>query len=120
MLRPGVVELGREAGFLQLPLHRSLTRDVEVAHELLRDRRPPFDDAAGLDVRDRRPRDSLDVDAVVREEAAILDRDRGLPDPGSHALDLYRLAVPLGGDRAQKAPVRREQERVLADSHRAK
>ena len=119
VLRPGVVELGREAGFLQLPLHRSLARDVEISHELLRDRRPALDDAARLDVRNCRAGDSLDVDAAVREEATVLDCNRGFPDPRGHALDLDRLAVALGRDRAQEASVRREEERVLADSNRA-
>ena len=44
MLRPRSVELRRQARLLHLPLHGLLARDVEVPHELLRDRRASLDD----------------------------------------------------------------------------
>ena len=44
VLRPAAAQLDREARLLDLALERPLLRDVEVAHELLRDRRAALDD----------------------------------------------------------------------------
>ena len=82
-LRPHARKLHREARLLQLSRERSLrAADIEVAHELLRDRRAALDDLPGLDVCVERSRDPLVVEAPVLPEAAILDRDRRLRQPG--------------------------------------
>ena len=118
LLRPRAVELRRQARLLHLPLHGPLPRDVEVAHELLRDRRPALHDRAGADVGDGRSRDALDVDAAVLEEATVLDRDRRLADPERHLIGLDGLTVSLGRNRSEQRAVGRVQERVLADADR--
>ena len=93
LLRPRVVELDREARLLQLPLHGPLVRDVEVAHELLRDRGAALHDLAGADVCDDCPGDALRVDAAVGVEAAVLDCDRRFRDPRA---DAARAGQPAG------------------------
>ena len=118
VLRPGVVQLDREARLLQLPLDRALAADVEVADELLRDRRAALDDLAGVHVLPERPRDALDVDAAVLVEAPVLDRDGRLRHPGADPRERHRLTVPLGRDRAEDRVVRRVDEGVLADRDR--
>ena len=115
VLRPGAVELRREAGLLELALHGPLPRDVEVPDELLGDRRASLDDAARLEVGHGRAGDSFEIDASVREEAPVLDRDRRLPDPDRHLVGLDRLAVALGRDRPEQRSVGRVDERVLPD-----
>src|SRR2546430_13563107 len=50
VLRLVLRELDRQTRFLDLSLERSLARDVEVADELLRDRRAPLDDPARAEV----------------------------------------------------------------------
>ena len=117
LLRPGVVELDREARLLELPLHGALVRDVEVAHELLGDRRAALDDLARLDIRVDGARDALRVDAAVAVEAPVLDRDRGLRHPGADPRERDDLPVALGRDRAEERPVGGVDEGVLADPH---
>ena len=56
-----------------------LVPDVGVLDELLGDGRAALDDRLMPDVRPRCPSDAVKVDAVVLEEALILDRDDGLP-----------------------------------------
>ena len=50
LLRPVATELDRQAGLSDLPFERPLPRDVEVADELLRDRRAALDDLALVQV----------------------------------------------------------------------
>jgi hypothetical protein len=119
VLRPPAVEPDGETGLDRLPLERDLVPDVEVADELLRERRAPLDDLAGADVLRERTRDPLEVDAAVLVEAAILDRDRGQSHPLADPVQLHRLAVLLRGDRAEQRAVCRVDERVLPDLHRA-
>src|SRR5262245_50880068 len=111
-------ELDRKTGFLDLPLERPLAGDVEVANELLRDRRSALDDIAGAEVADRGPDDSLVVDAAVPVEAPVLDRDRGLRHPRAHLREGDRLAILLGGDRAQQRAVRGVDEGVCGPALR--
>ena len=118
LLRPCAVQLRRQAGLLHLPLHRPLTRDVEVAHELLRDGRPAFHDRAGADVRNRRSGNALDVHASVLEEASVFDGDRGLANPERHLIGLDWLTIPFGRDRPEQRAVGGVQERVLSDPDR--
>ena len=117
LLRPRIVELDRETRLLELPLHGPLVGDVEVADELLRDRRPALHDLARLDVLEHGAGDALRVDAAVGVEPAVLDRDRGLRHPGADARQRHDLPVALGRDRAEERPVGCIDERVLADPH---
>ena len=97
LLRPAA-ELDREAGLLDLPLERPLARDVEVADELLGDRRAALDDAALAQVAPGGAGDALVVDAAVLVEAPVLDRDRRLRHPGRDlAPSRDRLPVAPGG-----------------------
>ena len=119
LLRPGVVELHGQARLLDLALHGPLVRDVEVADELLGDRRAALDHLPGLDVPPQRARDALRVDPAVVVEAAILDGDRRLAEPRRHLAERHDLPIPLGRDHAEQRAVRRVDERVLADPGRA-
>src|SRR5262249_9891414 len=66
LLRPGLVQLDRQAGLLDLARERALSRrDVEQAHQLLRDRRAALDDPARTDVRPQRAGDALVVNAPM-------------------------------------------------------
>ena len=85
MLRPLLRQLDREAGLLDLAVERLLLADVEVAHELLRDRRAALDDLPGAEVRPRSARDADVVDAAVLLEAPVLDRDGRARQPLRHA-----------------------------------
>ena len=115
VLRPGPVELHGEARLGDLPLDRALVRDVEVADELLADRRPALDDPSRLDVPPERPRDPLRVDPAVLVEPPVLDRDRRLAEPGRDLRERHDLPVALGRDHAEKRAVGGIDERVLAD-----
>jgi len=110
-----LLELDGEAGLLRLPLPRDLAPDVEVADELLRERRASLDDLALLHVLDGGADDPLVVDAVVRVETPVLDRDRGLGEQRRHLVERDRLAVLLRRNRAEQRAVRGVHERVLPD-----
>ncbi len=118
LLRPLAVELDCEAGLAQLAPHGPLPRDVEVAYELLGERRPSFDDLTLGEVAPECARDPLVVDAAVPIEAPVLDRDRRPAHPGADLGERDRLPVALGGDRSQRRPVGRIDKAVLADRHR--
>ena len=75
ILAPALLELPRERGLAHLARERPLVPDVGVLDELLRDRRAAFDDPLLPDVLPERAPDAPHVDAVVLEEALILDRD---------------------------------------------
>jgi len=81
VLRPGPRELDGETRLDDLSLQRPLAREIEIANELLRDRRPALDDVAGADVGDEGTDDPHRIDATVPVEAPVLDRDgrRGHP-----------------------------------------
>ena len=110
-----LLELDGEAGLSRLPLPGDLAPDVEVADELLRERRASLDDLALLDVLHGGANDPLVVDAVVRVEAPVLDRDRGLGEERRHLVERDRLAVLLRWNRAEQRAVRGVHERVLPD-----
>src|SRR5438067_1012594 len=112
VLRPAAAELDRETRLPDLALEGPLAAGVEVAHELLRDRRSALDDLAGADVAPESAGDPDVVDAAVLVEAAVLDRDRGRREPVGHAPEPDGLAIPLGGDRPEQRSIRREDERV--------
>ncbi len=117
VLRPLSVELRRQARLLHLPLNGPLAGDVEVAHELLRDRRAALHDPARSHVGYGRSGDAFDVETAVIEETPVLDGDRRLAYPDGHLVRRDRLAVLLGGDDPEESAVRRVDERVLADLH---
>ena len=126
VLRPAAAQLDRETRFLDLPLEGALAPRVAVPHELLRDRRPPFDEAACPNVGPHcthvAPESAGDadvVDAAVLIEPAVLDRDRRGRQPVRHPLQHDGLPVSLGRDRAEQRAVRRVDEGVLADRGRA-
>src|SRR5437763_5668739 len=118
VLRPAAAELDRETRLSDLPLEGALATGVEVAHELLRDRRSAFDDLAGADVTPECTRDPDVVDTAVLVEAAVLDRDRRRRQPARHPPEAHGLAVPLRRNRAEQRSVRRVDEGVLADRDR--
>ena len=104
-----VLEVLGELGLADLALvardaaARPLAR-VEVADELHRQRRAALDVAA-FDVLDRGAQDALEVDALVLEEAAVLDRDGRLPGDGRDVLLGDRHAQRRAGDEAQPRAV---------------
>ena len=83
LLRPGVVELARQADLLQLAAHGALVvGDVEGARKLLSDRRCSLDGLASAEVGDGGSYDPDVVDAAVLVEAPVFDRNDGLRHPG--------------------------------------
>ena len=92
--------------------------DEHVLDVLHREGRAALLDAAGLDVRCQRPHDAAQVDAVVVEEARVLDGDRGLPHDRGDARQRHLdpvLVVQRGQDRA----VGRQDEGPLRQGRRA-
>ena len=114
LLLPG--ELDRETCLCRLASERlRLLLDVEVAHELLSDRRASLHDLARLHVGVERTHDAEPVERPVAKEAAVLDRNRCLPHPGTDLRARYGLAVSLRRNRPQQGAVCRVHERVLTD-----
>ena len=97
----------REVRFDQLSLDRLFgVLDVEVADELLGDRRGALDRACpGLDVLQRGADDRRRVDRAVVEEAPVLDRDRRLLEVLGQLRRGDRLADVAGADEADQAAV---------------
>src|SRR4026208_2052653 len=75
VLAPALLELPRERRLAHLAREGLLVPDVGVLHELLRDRRATLDDALLPHVLPEGARDTAHVDAVVLEEALVLDGD---------------------------------------------
>ena len=75
--------------------------DVEVADELLGDRRGALADLTGLGVGDGGAEDRAHVDAAVLVEVRVLDRDRPLLQILGDLLQLDRLAEDVGVDVAE-------------------
>src|SRR4029079_27636 len=98
-------ELEGQADLLDLPLEGALARDVEVADELLRDRRASLDHFALLRVTPGGADDPLPVDAAVLVEAPVLGRDHRLGHPRADLVERDRLAVLLRGGRAETRDV---------------
>ena len=119
-LVPGVLvlEVLGKLDLADLPRQRAPSvAQVEVAHELLRDRRAALHGPAGGDVGDRGPEDALEVDALVMEEALVLDRDRGVLHVLGDVLERHRSAKLVGLDEAQALAVGGEdlRRRALVD-----
>src|SRR5262249_47656573 len=87
VLAPATVELYREAALRELAAERLLRAAVEVAHELLLDRRGTLRELAGGDVGLERPHDPDVVDAVVLVEAAVLGVDDRATQDRADALE---------------------------------
>ena len=104
VLRPRLLELPGERGLAHLPGKRPLVPDVRVLHELLRDRGSALHDRLAADVRPERACHATQVDPVVLEEAAILDRDDRLPHDRRDLLGLDEdsalLTAQHGEDRS--------------------
>ena len=83
MLVVAFLVLDRQLGLDDLLTDRVLiAAEVEVAHELHRDRRPSLQRFAVRDVLDGGAEDPRQVDAVVLVEALVLDRDGGVAQVG--------------------------------------
>ena len=114
-------DLLREASLLDLARQRPLVvPDVEVADELLGDRRAALDDVPLRDVLVESPGDALVVERAVLPEPCIFDRHRRLGEPGRDLCERQRLPVRGRRDDAEQAHAVRVEERVLAELERAK
>ncbi len=88
-LRPAVLRLDREPGLVELALDRlapRAVRDVEVADELLRDRRAALRVVPVRDVAPEGASDALVVEGAVLPVALVLDRDGGVPQVRAQVL----------------------------------
>ena len=113
-------ELDREARLRRLAaegLRRLL--DVEVARELLRDRRPALHDVAGANVREERAHDAGVVERAVRQKRRSSIATVAFGTQLLICVEIDRLPVLLRGDRAEERAVRRVDERVLPDARPA-
>ena len=104
VLAPALLQLPRERGLPNLPCERPLVADVGVLHELLRDRRPAFDDALLADVLPEGAGDAAHVDAVVLEEALILDRDDRLAHDRRDVLRVDEHAALVAAQHGEHRP----------------
>ena len=119
-----ILQLPGERGLVELAPQGVGVADVEVLHQLLGDRGAALGDLTLVRVDDRRPGDRPHVDPVMGEEAAVLDRDRGVPDGGGHLAlaqdDPVLGRVQLGDQRAvggvQERGLREGQRVVFVDA----
>ena len=113
VLAPALLELPGERRLAHLARERPLVADVRVLDELLRDRRAALDDALLADVLPERAADAAHVDAVVLEEALVLDRDDRLAHDRRDVLGVTRtrLSSPRSTASTRRA-VRRVDDRV--------
>ena len=124
VLRQAILELPGERRLVELAPERVGVADVEVLHQLLGDRGSALRDLALVRVDDGGPGDRPDVDAVMGEEAAILDRDRCVSDERRHLAlaqdDPVLGGVQLGDQRTvggvQERGLREGQRVVLVDA----
>ena len=107
LLRPGRLA--------DLPLDRLLgVGDVEVADQLLRDRRASLDRGAGLQVLPARAHDRPVVDPAVLVEVLVLDRHRGVLEHPGDLFGGHRVPDRVRLDVAQALAVGGEHHRVAA------
>ena len=101
------LELLGEVGFDQLALDRVFgVLDVEVADQLLGDRRGALDRlAAGEDVLPGGAGDAFGVDRAVLVEVLVLDRDRRVLERLRQRPFRHRLADVVGADEPDQAAV---------------
>ena len=119
VLRPRARQLDRKARLDDLPLQRLLAREVEVAHELLRDGRAALDDVAGAHIGGERPEDPDRIDPAVLVEAPVLDGDGCLRHPRADSGAPDGRPVLDGGEHADQAAVRAVDERAVGLAHRS-
>ncbi len=101
-----LVVLDRELRLDDLLLERVLVAaEVEVAHELHRDRRAALQRLSVREVLDRRAEDAGQVDAVVLVEALVLDRDGRVLQVRRDLAPRDRRAQLVGLDEAEPRPV---------------
>ena len=101
-LRVAILVVHRHPRLVELALERVLgLLDVEVADELLGDRRRALLDVPGLDVLDGRADDRVQVHAVVLIEVLVLDRDRRVLERLRDLLEINPLADDVGVDETQ-------------------
>ena len=118
-LRPHLRELDREARFLHLAREGAArVADVEVADELLRDRRAALDDLPGGHVGIERAHDALVVEGAVLPEASVLDRDGRLAEVRRDLVQSERQPVHARRDDAEQRAVVGIHERVLSERDR--
>ena len=113
-------ELLREAGLLDLARQRPLrVTDIEVADELLGNRRAALHDVALREVLVEGAGDALVVEGTVLPEPGVLDRDRGLRQRRRDLRERQGLSVRRRRDDAEQPHVVRVEERVLTERERA-
>src|SRR5262249_28597036 len=113
-------ELLRETGLPDLARESPLrVADVEVADELLGDRRAALHDLPVRDVLVESTRDALVVERAVLPEPRVLDRDRGLGERRRDLAERQRLPVRRRRDDPEQLVLVRVEERVLAELDRA-
>jgi hypothetical protein len=95
VLAPVAIELDCEAGLGELPADRLLRAEVEVADELLLDRRRALRESARRYVAPQRPNDPDVVDPVVLVEPPVLDSDDRLLHDGADPVQRDGLAYPV-------------------------
>ena len=110
VLAPLLVELDGEAALGELPAERLLRAEVEVAHELLLDRRRALCEPARRDVALQRSDDPEVVDAAVLVEAAVLDGDDRLPHHRTDPPQRDGLAVAARTEQSQMSAVAVEED----------
>ncbi len=102
LLVPGLDDEGHRSLF-HLALQAALGRQEEVLHQLLRERAAALHEAARAQVRGERAADAPEIEADVRVEALILDRQdcvRQLPRDFGNAnkLALFAIGPVVGAD----------------------
>src|SRR4051794_8689348 len=116
VLAPLLVELDREAAFRDLPADRLLRAEVEVADELLLDRRAALRDPTGRDIALERPQDPDVVDPVVRVEAAVLGVDDRLPHHRADAVQRDGLAYAARAEQSEPGAVTGDEDARMSRS----
>ena len=110
MLAVEFLVVERELGLDDLLAQRVLVAaEVEVAHQLHRDRRSALQRGAVGDVLQRCAEDAGDVDAVVFVEALVLDRD-------GRVLEVPRDFIPVDGG-AQQVGLDEAESRAVGGEH---
>ena len=94
LLRIGLLKFDGVDQFGGLALHRAVSVQEQVAGQLLGQGRCPLRGLAFAQVADNGPGHAHGVEAVVRIEPAILDRDEGGGHIGRQAGDIHRRTEP--------------------------
>ena len=109
LLRPLARHVVGQRRLFELVEQRALLLGLErLLDELLGDRRAALHGAAGDDVLPQGARDAAQVDARVRVEAAVLDRDDRVADVRADVAVLDEETALVGRERRQLAPLASE------------